>query len=151
MNPLRWIARALKSFLVPRQGRDQETRLTAVNVTRGTLLATKLEIAASGKKRRKGLLGRDGLPPGEGLWIIPCESVHTFFMRFPIDLVYLDRGNRIRKVRVEVGPWRLSACFTAHSVLELPAGTIRATGTRRGDTLELTAVNANGSDSGNTI
>jgi uncharacterized membrane protein (UPF0127 family) len=57
-------------------------------------------------------------------------------MRFPIDLVYLDRGNRIRKVRSAVGAWRISACLSAHSVLELAAGTIRATGTQRGDTLE---------------
>jgi len=70
------------------------------------------------------------------LWIVPCESVHTFFMRFPIDLVYLDRKHRIKKVRSAVGPWRLSACLSAHSILELPAGTIRATQTQPGDSLE---------------
>jgi len=63
--------------------------------------------------------------------------VHTFFMRFPIDLVYLDRKHLIRKVRSNVGAWRMSACLTAHSVLELPAGTIRATRTERGDTIEI--------------
>jgi uncharacterized membrane protein (UPF0127 family) len=100
------------------------------------VLATRLEVADSGPKRNKGLLGRDGLAAGEGLWIVPCESVHTFFMRFPIDLVYLDRKNIIRKVRSAVGPWRLSACLTAHSVLELPAGTIHSTQTQAGDSLE---------------
>ena len=113
-----------------------EQRLQATNLTRSTVLANFLEVADSGPKRNKGLLGRDGLAPGEGLWIVPCESVHTFFMRFPIDLVYLDRKNRIKKVRSAVGPWRLSACLSAHSVLELPAGTIRATQTQRGDSLE---------------
>ena len=58
-------------------------------------------------------------------------------MRFPIDLVYLDRKNRVKKVRHSVGPWRLSACLTAHSILELPAGTIRETRTERGDTVEI--------------
>jgi len=69
------------------------------------------------------------------LWIVPCESVHTFFMKFPIDLVYLDKGRTVRKVRHSVPPWRLSACLSAHSVLELPAGTAESTGTRAGDEL----------------
>ncbi len=77
------------------------------------------------------------LEPGGGLWIVPCESVHTFFMQFPIDLVYIDRNNRIRKVRESVPPWRLSVCLSAHSILELPAGTIRRTQTQRGDTLQI--------------
>jgi hypothetical protein len=89
------------------------------------------------------LLGCDGLEPGEGLWIAPCESVHTFFMRFSIDLVYLDRKGCVRKLRCAVGPWRLSACLTAYSVLELPAGTIRATGTERGDRLEIVPADQN--------
>ena len=116
-----------------------ETRLTVTNLSRGTVLATALEVADSGPKRNKGLLGRARLADGEGLWIIPCESVHTFFMKFPIDLVYLDRERRIKKTRNAVGPWRLSACFSAHSILELPAGTIRETQTERGDTLEIAA------------
>lgn len=112
-------------------------KIVVKNATRGTVLGDRIEVAGSGAKRRKGLLGRDGLGAGEGLWIVPCESVHTFFMRFAIDLVYLDRKNRVRKVRHAVGPWRLSACFTAHSVVELPAGTIRATHTERGDTIKI--------------
>ena len=95
-----------------------------------------MEAARTSKERGKGLLGREGLGPGEGLWIVPCESVHTFFMRFAIDLVYIDRKNRVRKVRHAVGPWRMSACLLAHSVIELPAGTVAATGTVRGDLLE---------------
>ena len=110
------------------------------NRARGTVLANRLEVAGSGAKRTKGLLCRDGLDAGGGLWIVPCESVHTFFMRFAIDLVYLDRKNKVKKVRSAVGPWRVSACLTAHSVLELPAGTIRDTLTRTGDTLEFTPV-----------
>ena len=114
----------------------QSSRLRVVNTTRSAVLATQLEVAGSNAARRKGLLGRQILAEGEGLWIVPCESVHTFFMRFALDLVYLDRKHRIRKVRHAVRAWRVSACLTAHSVLELPAGVAQATGTRRGDVLE---------------
>lgn len=112
-------------------------KLQVRNLTRATVLATELEVAGWGAARRKGLLGRDGLAPGQGLWIVPCESVHTFFMRFPIDLVYLDRQHRVRKVRHAVKAWRLSACLSAHSILELPAGTICTTSTERGDMIEI--------------
>jgi uncharacterized membrane protein (UPF0127 family) len=95
-----------------------------------------MEVADTAAKRNKGLLGRACLAPGEGLWISPCEAVHTFWMQFPIDLVYLDRKNRIRKLVSAVPPWRLSACLRAHSVIELPSGTIRETQTQPGDTLE---------------
>ena len=113
--------------------------MQVANVTRQTVLATCMEVADSAAKRNKGLLGREQLAPGEGLWIIPCESVHTFWMKFPIDLIYLDRKNHIKKLRGSVPPWRLSACLSAHSVLELPAGTIRNTQTQPGDTLEFSS------------
>ncbi|MGD0680564.1 MAG: DUF192 domain-containing protein [Terracidiphilus sp.] len=113
--------------------------MRVTNVTRNTVLATCMEVAESAATRNKGLLGRERLAPGEGLWISPCEAVHTFWMKFPIDLVYLDRKNRIRKLVSAVPPWRLSACLRAHSVVELPAGTIRETQTQPGDTLEFTS------------
>ncbi len=138
MNLFQRIACGWRRFLTPGPAKVPESPLKVVNTTRGTVMATRLDVANSGKTRRKGLLGRDHLASGEGLWIIPCESVHTFFMRFPIDLVYLDRGNRVRKVRSGVGAWRISGCFAAHSVLELPAGTVRATATKRGDAIEMT-------------
>ncbi len=71
------------------------------------------------------------------MWIVPCEAVHTFFMKFTIDLVYLDRRHRVKSVVRAVRPWRLSACLSAHSVLELPEGTIDRTNTQKGDELEL--------------
>ena len=98
-------------------------------------MATAADVADTSAKRRTGLLRHSQLDPGEGLWIKPCESVHTFFMKFAIDLVYIDRGQKVRKVRHAVPPWRLSACLTAHSILELPAGTAQQTGTQRGDQL----------------
>ena len=105
------------------------------NQTRATVLANAADVADTSKKRRTGLLKHTRLAPGEGLWIVPCESVHTFFMKFPIDLVYLDRKKKVRKVRNAVPAWRISICLTAHSVLELPAGTIEARGTAVGDEL----------------
>jgi hypothetical protein len=147
MTPIQKIARAIRAIFSSSGPAVPEGRLRVVNPSRGgSVLATHLEVAGSGSTRRKGLLGRDGLAQGEGLWIVPCESVHTFFMRFPIDLIYLDRENRVRKVRNAVGAWRLSACFSAHSVLELPAGVIRATATQRGDVLEFAPADAGASD-----
>jgi uncharacterized membrane protein (UPF0127 family) len=107
------------------------------NETRNTVLANAAEIAHTSAQRRNGLLGRDHLAPGQGLWIVPCESVHSFFMKFAIDLVYLDRKQRVRKVRSGMVPWRLSACLSAHSILELPAGVVEATGTQCGDRLQI--------------
>lgn len=118
----------------------EDTRLWVKNLTRQTVLAERLEVADSSAKRNKGLLGRKGLSPGEGLWIVPCESVHTFGMQFAIDLVYLDRQHRIRKVRSDVPPWRISACLSANSVIELPSGTILGTQSRPGDKLEFLAL-----------
>lgn len=105
------------------------------NETRKTVLAEAAEVADTSAKRRTGLLKHSRLEAGEGLWIRPCESVHTFFMKFPIDLVYLDKRLKVRKVRHAVPAWRLSACLSAHSVLELPAGTAERTGTAAGDVL----------------
>jgi uncharacterized membrane protein (UPF0127 family) len=112
-------------------------RLRITNVTRQSVLAHCVEVADEGAARRKGLLGRHELRTGEGLWIRPCEAVHTFGMEFSIDLVYLDRKLRVKKVRSGVRPWRLSVCFAAHSVLELASGTIRETQTRPGDRIEI--------------
>lgn len=109
------------------------------NRTRSSVLADSAEVADTSAKRRKGLLGRDHLPDGHALWIVPCESVHTFFMKFPIDVIYLDRKHRVKKICSAVQPWRMSICLLAHSVLELPAGAIAKTNTQRGDLLEISA------------
>jgi uncharacterized protein len=113
------------------------TTMLVRNETRNTVLADAAEIADTSAKRCRGLLGRDHLPHGQALWIVPCEGVHTWAMKFPIDILYLDRKNRVRKVRKVMKPWRLSLCLLAHSVLELPAGIIEQTGTQPGDQLNL--------------
>jgi uncharacterized membrane protein (UPF0127 family) len=128
---------SMLSCLRTRSTEAEDVNMRVLNLTRNTQLANNAQLAGNGRNRRKGLLGRESLPEGEGLWIIPCEAVHTFWMRFPIDLVYLDRRHRVVKTRSHVRPWRLSACLRAHSVLELPAGTILQTETMPGDALIL--------------
>lgn len=110
--------------------------LKILNRTRDSLLATHASVADTSRTRNVGLLRHKSLPDGQGLWIVPCEGVHTFFMRFPIDVVYLDRSKRVVKVRTNLVPWRISLCLRAHSVLELPAGKAADTGTAPGDQLE---------------
>lgn len=106
------------------------------NVTRNAVLAVAADVADTSRKRRTGLLKRKNLPAGEGLWIAPCEGIHTFRMRFAIDVLFLDRRRKVLKIRHEMGRGRISLCLRAHSVLELPAGTAKATGTVEGDQLE---------------
>lgn len=105
------------------------------NQTRNTVLADAADIADTASKRKTGLLKHERLEAGKGMWIVPCEAVHSFFMKFPIDVVYIDRKHKVRKTRANLAPWRISGCLVAHSVLELPVGTIEATGTQAGDQL----------------
>jgi uncharacterized membrane protein (UPF0127 family) len=105
------------------------------NLTRGTLLGDAIDLADTSEKRTRGLLKHSELRAGEGLWITPCEGVHTFFMKFAIDLVYIDRKHVVRKTVPNVGPWRMSMCLPAHSIVELPAGTIAPSATCKGDQL----------------
>jgi uncharacterized protein len=105
-------------------------------VTRGSLLGDAIDIADDSAKRNRGLLKHTSLEPGQGLWIVPCEGIHTFFMKFAIDAVYVDRKDRVRKVVRALGPWKLSLCLPAHSVIELPPGVIDETNTQKGDQLE---------------
>ncbi len=100
------------------------------------MLADRADVADTSAKRRTGLLKHKGLDPGEGLWIVPCEGVHTFAMKFAIDVVFLNRKHKILKVRPNMVRSRIALSLLAHSVLELPAGTLEQTGTERGDQLE---------------
>ena len=111
-------------------------KLRVTNVTRGKLLADRADIADTSAKRRTGLLKHTGLAQGEGLWIVPSEGVHTFGMKFTIDVLFLNKQRKILKARPNMVKRRMSLSLLAHSVLELPAGTLDATGTVRGDQLE---------------
>ena len=126
-------------------------RLRVYNRTRGTVLADAAVIANTSETRRRGLLGRTSMEPGEGLWIVPCEAVHCFWMKMTIDVLFLSKFRRdgdgggtgtatILKSRPGLKPWRMAACLRADSVLELPVGQVAATGSEPGDVLELVRV-----------
>jgi uncharacterized membrane protein (UPF0127 family) len=108
------------------------------NLTRGSEVAARVRRADRAWSRMVGLLGRRSLAEDEGLLLTPCTSIHTFFMLFPIDILYLDREHAVVKAVKDLRPFRFSACLRgAHSILELPAGTIDASGTQVGDRLTL--------------
>jgi uncharacterized membrane protein (UPF0127 family) len=110
--------------------------VVAHNKTRGTLVASKVEVAADYDARTKGLLGRDSLPAGEGLWLVPCPMIHTFFMRFSIDVVFLDRELKAAHVIEDMKPWRMSRwVIRARTCLELPGGYLKGS-VKVGDQLE---------------
>lgn len=114
-------------------------RLQVHNIQRRVDLVTEGRVADTFWSRGKGLIGRKHLDTGDGLLIDPCGSIHCFFMSIPIDVVYLDRDNRVVGVDKEIRPWRIGGIYRgAKRVLELPAGTIEATGTSVGDQLAVT-------------
>jgi uncharacterized protein len=108
---------------------------TIVNSTRESRLATDAERATSFIARGRGLMLRSTFPEGSALVIDPCSSIHMFFMRFPIDVLYLDREDRVVRVQEGIKPWRLGPLRTrgARYVIEFPAGTLARTNTRAGD------------------
>jgi hypothetical protein len=110
------------------------------NQTRGRPLITHGELADTFWTRFRGLMGRSSLPEGGGLVLKGEKSIHTFFMKFPIDVVYADRTGRVVRVDMTMPPSRIGP-FVAQStyILELPAGVIQATGTSVGDQLNLKA------------
>jgi uncharacterized protein len=110
--------------------------LRVTNRTRGKILADRAEEARSFFVRMRGLMGRKELAMGEGLHLVPCNSIHMFFMRFPIDAVFLDKEGRVVKLIAALPPWRATRVYwAAHSVLELPAGVASGAGTEEGDQL----------------
>jgi uncharacterized membrane protein (UPF0127 family) len=112
----------------------------AFNRTRQVFLATTLALADTHWSRLRGLLGASpgDLGNGWGLWIVPCRGVHTLAMRFPIDVVYLDRDGIVVHIDENLKPWRFARVhMQAASVLELPRQVLAATGTVVGDKIEI--------------
>lgn len=105
------------------------------NVSTRCVVADRLLTAFDSASRRQGLLGRDGLPADSALIIAPSNAVHTFFMRFPIDILFVGRDGRVIKVRSTVRPWRMTAALRAFAVIELPAGSLARSNTTAGDSL----------------
>jgi uncharacterized protein len=112
----------------------------ALNRTRNAYLATHLRLAATHWSRFRGLMATEAarFSAGEGLWIVPCHGVHTFAMRFPIDVVYLDGDKVVVYLEENLKPWRLAPVrMRAASVLELPGHTLTSTRTAIGDEIEI--------------
>lgn len=109
-----------------------------VNVTNGTVLADHIEVASNFKKRLKGLIGRPGLNQGEAFILLPCNSIHTCFMSFPIDVLFVDKAAVVLQSLENMRPFKLSPIIHhSYMVVELPAGRIAATCTGTGHRLQL--------------
>lgn len=105
-----------------------------INKTRGIILAENAIIAKTPLKRMVGLLNRKAFEPGEALVIKPCNSIHTFFMHFPIDVIFVDSNNRITKTIRGMRPFRISGIYlSALFSIELPTRTLEKTSTQTGD------------------
>ncbi len=112
-----------------------------VNETKQTELGERVEVARSFWKRGIGLMLRSGLSTGTGLVIDPCSSIHTMWMRFPIDVLYVDKDGTIKRVDEAMKPWRFGPLFVRGKyVIELPPGTIRSTETEQGDQIQLQTI-----------
>jgi len=112
--------------------------MRAFNLRTKKELSENVIVAKRLLERMKGLIGKKGLENGESLWIKPCKSVHTFGMRFPIDIIFLDRESRVVALKKNFLKNHITPLyFKAVSVLELPAGTIEMTDTRTGDRIEI--------------
>jgi uncharacterized membrane protein (UPF0127 family) len=112
--------------------------MQAINMTRKEQLVVALTVADSFLSSLIGLMGKPSLPEGHGLWIVPCQSVHTLWMRFPIDVVFLDESKRVIHLVERLRPFRISRHVSkARSVIELPVDVIRRTMTQVGDQIEI--------------
>jgi uncharacterized membrane protein (UPF0127 family) len=112
-------------------------QVQAVVASDGRVVCESCAVADSFAARLRGLIGRSQLRRGEGLLLSPSASIHTFFMRFPIDVVFLDRTLRVVGVSPNVRPWKLAACKGTRRVLELSAGESDERAIRVGDQLTL--------------
>ena len=103
----------------------------------GAVVCERCEVPKSSFARARGLLGRSGLEPGGGMLIDASPVVYTFFMRFPIDVVFLDRDRKVVRVVHGLRPWRVAGARRAVAALELPAGAAAEAGIEKGDVLSL--------------
>jgi uncharacterized protein len=112
----------------------------AYNRTRKAYLATDLALANTHWSRLRGLMGTSptDFPAGKGLWIVPCRGVHSMAMRFPIDVIYLDKTKQVVHLEQNLRPWRLAPVrWNASTILELPPSTVDGTNTAIGDEIEI--------------
>jgi len=123
------------TFLAPL--RTSKELHALLNGRTGRVVASAVELADTSATRRRGLLGRDSLDPSAALIIVPCVSIHTFFMRFAIDVVFVNREGTVVKTVSDVKPWRIAISPRAYAVVELNAGGVRRSELQVGDRLTL--------------
>ena len=116
-------------------------RFVVRNRTRDTVVAQSARLADNFFTRLRGLIGTRSLESGEGLIIRPCSSIHTFFMSFPIEVLFVGEGNRVLRATELIVPWRIGPIVSqGRYVVELPAGALAASRTENGDVLELVPI-----------
>ena len=121
--------------------------MPVINLTKQTWLATKVRKADNFFTRLVGLLKRTNLGPEEALWLMPSRGIHTIGMKFPIDIVFLNKSHHVVGLMAGLAPYRISAVhFNGYSVLELPNGTIKKSRTEIGDQFEISLVETSGMD-----
>jgi uncharacterized protein len=108
-----------------------------INRRTGTAIATAVEVAATRRTRNRGLLGRPSLDPATALVLTPCKAVHTAFMQFAIDVVFVDRAGGVVRIVRDLRPWRMAAALRAHAVVELAGGALRPHDLSVGDVVYL--------------
>ena len=128
----------MRSFLTPLRTGDT-SRLVLRNQRTGVVVATRLLPALDSETRRTGLLKHQSLPVGEAMLIAPTNAIHTFFMKFPIDVAFVRKDGRIVKIRAAMPAWRMSAAWGGHAVVEMAAGSFERAETRAGDILVIDA------------
>ncbi len=126
----------MTSFLSPLL-RSGGSSLALTNTRHQRVVARTLLTAFDSKSRRTGLLGRDSLPEGHALIIAPSQAIHTFSMRFSIDVAFVAKDGLVLKVRHAVPPRRIAVSLRAFAVIELPAGALEASDTKPGDRLQV--------------
>ncbi len=110
-----------------------------IHTETGAIIAEHLELAHNPITRLKGLMFRSGLPKGHGLWIKPCNSIHSCFMKFEFDAVFLDKAFKVVHCEHAMKPWRASPLlWEAHSVVELASGTLKKHAIQTGHSLTIT-------------
>lgn len=126
----------MPSFLSPLL-RNPSGAFRLVNERTGEVVAQQLLAAFDSKTRRTGLLGHGSLPAGTAMIIAPTNAIHTFFMKFPIDVLFVTKAGVVVKRRDALSPWRMSGAWRAHAVIELAAGALQRCPVRAGDRLNV--------------
>lgn len=129
----------------------QADEFLLINRQTGNIVASRLLLAFDSKSRRTGLLHHQSLAPGHAMLIAPSSAIHTFFMRFPIDVAFVTKDGRIQKVHRNLPPWRFAAAWAAYVVVEMEAGSFARTRTDVGDVLAVRRIDATSSHNNNMV